>query len=718
MGIGDETPKASIAEGVLERNARVISSSIRLLGLACEPGGLLTRYGSRLVDPGQILSALSDQGLKARPICCASEELILLPSPTLAVLEGGQLIALVHGDDRSQLCTIDDKGRRVPVGEDFQSAWTGEVILIQVAQTLGAKRRIGLSWLLKSAQQHRTIYRDILVGSFVIQFLGLAAPIISQVVIDKVLVHRSLATLDVLMIALCAVIAFEAGFNILRNYLLNHTAARADSEMGARLMAHFMDLPALYFLSHKAGDSVSRIREIESLRRLLTGPAIAIVIDSAFAIVFVVAMFMYSTTLGLIVLAGVPFYLAVTLLFRRPIKERMEEKTRFTADSQSFIQERISGIETVKSLSIENQCNRQWDDMNAQAAQASFRAANASSIATQLHQLVGRIVLAATLWVGAKLVINGSLTVGEMIAFNMLSARANAPIMRLVQIWHEFQQAAISLARLGDILNAPRETNGRRSGMAATVKGQIALKNVNFRYSVDGPQILNGISTQIPAGQVLGIVGPSGSGKSTLAKLLQRMYFPQGGQIAFDGADVGLFDPVALRRQVGVVLQDALLFSGSIRENIAAVDPTVDLRKVIAAASLAGAHEFITALPNGYDTQIHERGSNLSGGQRQRIALARALITNPRVLILDEATSALDVESEAAIQRNMTRITQGRTVIIIAHRLSALRHAQRILTVESGRIVEDGAPADLAKRSGYYSSMLRHQGNLTAEHAA
>jgi subfamily B ATP-binding cassette protein HlyB/CyaB len=356
---------------------------------------------------------------------------------------------------------------------------------------------------------------------------------------------------------------------------------------------------------------------------------------------------------------------------------------------------------------------RRWEEQLAAYVSASFRVLSLGNVASQMVQLVNKLATAGILYFGARLVIDGSLTVGELVAFNMLAGRVSAPVLRLAQIWQDFHQTRLSIARLGDILNSTPEPALQSAQTALPpVRGDIKFEHVTFRYQIDGPAILQDVSFQVPAGQVIGIVGPSGSGKSTLTKLIQRLYIPESGRISVDGIDLTVIDPAWLRRQIGVVLQENVLFNRSVRENIALADPAIPIERIIAAAELAGAHEFVLKLPKAYDTILDERGSSLSGGQRQRIAIARALVTNPRILILDEATSALDYESERIIQQNMAAIAKGRTVIIIAHRLSTVRRADRIMTIEDGRLVEDGSHDELIGNGGRYASLYRMQAGL------
>lgn len=597
---------------------------------------------------------------------------------------------------------------------DFESNWNGCVVLMTRRASLAdLARRFDITWFLQAMYKYRRLLSEVLIASFFLQLFALVTPLFFQVVTDKVLTHRGFTTLDVLVVGLITVSIFETVLGALRTYVFSHTTNRIDVELGARLFKHLIALPIAYFEARRAGDSVARVRELENIRNFLTSSALTLVIDLAFTFVFLAVMFYYSPLLSWIVVGSFPFYVAlsagVTPIFRR----RLERKFDRGAENQAFLVESVSAIQTLKAMAIEPQMQRRWEEQLAGYVGSSFDVLSLGNWASQFVQFISKVVTALTLYFGAHLVIGGQLTVGELIAFNMLAGRVAQPVLRLAQLWQDFHQARVSIARLGDILNATPEPAFDASRAALPqIRGDVTFEHIDFRYRIDGPLALHDVSLKVSAGQVIGIVGPSGSGKSTLTKLLQRLYVPEAGRVLIDGIDLTVTDVAWLRRQVGSVLQENVLFNRSIRENIALADPGMPMERVITAAELAGAHEFILGLPDGYNTMVGERGASLSGGQRQRIAIARALVTNPRILIFDEATSALDYESESIIQRNMRRISAGRTVFIIAHRLSAVRHADRIITIEAGRLVEDGTHDELINKAGRYATLHQMQAGL------
>jgi subfamily B ATP-binding cassette protein HlyB/CyaB len=592
----------------------------------------------------------------------------------------------------------------------FEARWSGEMLLFTSRASLaGELAKFDFSWFVPAVVKYRKLLGEVLLVSFVLQLFALVTPLFFQVVMDKVLVHKGFTTLDVIAVAFVTVVIFEVTLTTLRSYVFAHTTSRIDVELGAKLFRHLLNLPLAYFQARRVGDSVARVRELENIRSFLTGNAITLVLDLVFSVVFIAVMFVYSKWLTLIVLLSLPCYFIISLLFTPVLRARLNEKFNRSAENQSFLVETISGIDTVKAMAVEPQWTRKWDNQLAAYVSAGFKTATIGMFANGGITLISKFVTIATLYFGAKLVISGDLSVGQLIAFNMLSGQVTSPVMRLAQLWTDFQQTGISIQRLGDILNTRTELASSKTSLPP-IRGQIQLDQINFRYRPDAAEVIRNLSLGIAAGEVVGIVGRSGSGKSTLTKLVQRLYLPERGRVLIDGMDIALADASSLRRQIGVVLQENVLFNRSIRDNIALSDPAAPLPLVMQAAQLAGAHEFISELPEGYDTMVGEHGSSLSGGQRQRIAIARALITNPRILIFDEATSALDYESERIIQNNMKAICKGRTVIIIAHRLSAVRDANRIIVMDRGQIVEQGVHAELITRpKGLYAHLYNMQ---------
>jgi subfamily B ATP-binding cassette protein HlyB/CyaB len=578
---------------------------------------------------------------------------------------------------------------------------------------LDKAREFNIGWFVPSLVKYRALFGKVLLASFLIQLFGLVTPLFFQVVMDKVLLHKALTTLNVLAIGFICASVFEVALNMLRNYVFAHTATRVDVELGARLFSHLISLPLAWFQSRQAGYSVARVKELDTLRNFLTSAALTLVIDLSFAIIYFAVMWLYSPALTVVVLVSIPLYVVLSVVVTPILKGRLDRKFRHGAANQSFLVEAVSGAETVKCQALEPQMRKRWESMLAGYVTAGFRAQNLGQVAGQVASLIQKLSTAAIVWLGARQVMEGDLTVGQLVAFNMIAGRISGPILKLTQLWQDFQQAGISLKRLGDILNAPAERGAGPSLRShPKVKGAFSFEGVSFRYRPDAQPAVADFTLEVAPGEVVGLVGASGSGKSTLAKLIQKMYRPDSGRILLDGADLALADPGWARRSIGAVSQESVLFSGSVRDNIDIRDMTLSMDQVVTAAMTAGAHEFITGLPEGYDTQVGERGGNISGGQRQRLAIARALAYDPRVLVLDEATSALDYESERAILGNMKAICQGRTVFIIAHRLSAVIGADRVCVLDKGRIVECGPPRELANGEGAFAKMLRAQGQF------
>ncbi|AUH53576.1 type I secretion system permease/ATPase [Chromobacterium sp. ATCC 53434] len=684
----------------------------RFHGIAVDAGQLqhAAALGGLAFDSDALVLSARSIGLKARVVPLRTERLSLAPLPVLALDRGGMHFVIARCDGKTALVLEANKDAPSVLSlEEVAERSSGRMMLFASRASLaGELARFDFSWFIPAIIKYRRLLLEVLAISLVLQIFGLVSPLMFQVVMDKVLVNHTYNTLVAVGMALFIGSTFEVLLTGLRNYIFSHTTNRIDVELGARLFRHLVALPLAYFAPRRVGDTVARVRELENIRNFLTGQALTAVIDLLFSFVFLAVMCIYSVWLTLIVAMSLPVYAGISALLVPTLRQRLNEKFARGADNQSFLVEAVSGIETVKSMAVEPYFVQKWQSQLAAYVAASFRVTQLGNVGQQLIQYVGKLVTLATLMLGAKLVMDGRLTVGELIAFNMMSQRVAAPVLRLAQLWQDFQQIGISMNRLGDILNARSELPSSRQALPQ-LEGNIRFEDIRFRYRPDGPAILDGISLDIRAGQVIGIVGRSGSGKSTLTKLLQRLYLPEQGTVRIDGIDLLLADPSWLRRQVGVVLQENLLFNRSIRENIALTDPGAPFETVMQAAKLAGAHDFICELPQAYDTAVEEHGGNLSGGQRQRLAIARALLTNPRILIFDEATSALDFETERIIQNNMRAICASRTVIIIAHRLTAVRHADQIVAMDKGRIVERGLHDELLARGGYYAHLVSLQ---------
>lgn len=696
-------------------------------GIAADAAKIQHELGDGPLSVERILLAAQSLGMKAELASQSAERLDRAPLPAIARDRDGRFFILVkfeqageypseaidgRSSSQSSQVQIQRPGepRQAMSMSDFSAMWSGELIFVTSrANFANEVSRFDFTWFIPAVIKYRGLLGEVLLISLILQIIGLATPLFFQVVMDKVLVNHAMKTLNVIALGLVLAILFESVLTGIRTYVFASTSSKIDVELGAKLFKHLLNLPTAYFQERRVGDSVARIRELENIRSFLTGNSITLVMDLLFSVVFLVVMLWYSAWLTLIVVVSIPFYVAISMVFMPIIRARLNEKFNRGAENQSFLVETISGIDTVKAMAVEPRWLQKWEQQLASYVVSGLSVTNANLVATGSIALVSKLVTATLMWFGASLVVDGQMSVGELVAFNMLSSQISSPILRLAQLWNDFQQIGISMSRLGDILNARPEVAGQKTRLQR-ISGEIEFDQVSFRYRQDMPDVLRSVSVKIAPGEVIGIVGRSGSGKSTLAKLVQRLYVPNLGRVLIDGQDISIIDTASLRHQIGVVLQENNLFNCSVRDNIALTNPALPMEMVLAAAKLAGAHEFICELPEGYDTRVGEHGAGLSGGQRQRIAIARALICNPRILIFDEATSALDYESERIIQENMRQICIGRTVIVIAHRLSAVRDANRIIVVEHGQISEQGSHAQLLENpNGIYFHLYQLQ---------
>jgi len=598
---------------------------------------------------------------------------------------------------------------QLPLAE-LESDWSGQVLRLT-----GAALRFDLKWFVPAFAQHRRLLGEVLLFSFLLQVLALLPALAMQVVMDKVLVHNALATLDMIVLGLVVAALSEVVLRGLREYMLSHTAMRIDARLGGDLVRHLLGLPLAYFRSRQAGSIVARVRESDTVREFLTGAAMGLCVDVVFTLVLLAVMALLSPLLTGLLLASLPLYALLAWRATPGLQTRIETMFQNGARSASLLAESLGAVETIKGLAVEPRLRGRWEETTRDQVASGFAVQTRQVLINQSVQWIQKLVAVLILWVGAHEVMQLRLSVGQLIAFNMLAGQASQPLSRLVELWQQFVQTRVALDRLGDMLNLPVEQEGGQVRLPGRPRGEIELRDVAFAYRTDRPPVLDGLSLTVRAGETLGIVGPSGSGKSTLTKLVQKLYLPQGGALFIDGQPLATLDAGALRERIGVVLQENFLFHRSVRENIALREPGTPLEAVMAAARLAGAHDFILKLPMGYDTVLAEGGSSLSGGQRQRLAIARALLSDPSILIFDEATSALDEESQELLRENMPRIAQGRTVITVAHRLSTVAGCDRIIVLDRGRVAESGSHAALLAQGGSYARLWKLQQDFSPE---
>ena len=623
-------------------------------------------------------------GLKAKPVALKVAQLQTTPLPAIVSIENRYCVLVEVGTNEVALhCPIKQETLTYSL-DAFSAVWDGRVLLVVQAQLASETTRFGFSWFFPALKKHLGQIRKVLLLSVFVQAIALFIPLLFENIIDKVLVSRSLSSLEVLGLALLALAVFEPLFGYMRSWLFSNLACRLNSELSARLFSHLLSLPLSFFDQRQTGQITARVKEMEQIRQFLSGSALTMVLDLAFVLVFMAVLFCYAPVLTWIVLASLVLYFLYWLAIGPHLRRRVTREYEEAANNTAFLTESITGIETLKTNALEKGFEKQWQASLAAQLKAGFKARVASIWAQQGIGLIQKLTSALTLWWGVNLVMEAKLTPGELVAFNMLAGQVTQPILRLAQVWQDFQHTLISLRRVGEILSHPQEAGAQGLASTPEVKGEIVFNQVRFKYDEDSPEVLKNLNLTIKPGEFVGITGRSGCGKSTLTKLLQRLYSPTSGQVLIDGMDLAIADPLVLRQSMSVVLQESCLFSGSVEDNIRQGAPLATREEVKRAAVLCGADEFICELPQGYQSQVGEGGSLLSGGQRQRIALARALITNPSILILDEATSALDYESEAAIVSRLPEIVKGRTVISIAHRLQSLAGCHKLIRIENG----------------------------------
>ena len=671
------------------------------------------RAGS--VDVTTLVRAARELKLKARKYNGLKEaDLDRLVYPALIRLHSGRSVVITTIRE-GNIYVLDPAFSQQPVKVDRYKLlldWNGEAILFTRRFELDKKKsKFGFKWFIPVLSKYTPFLRNVLFLSFLLQVLGLASPFFVQNIIDKVLVHRAADALDILVLGMVICTFFQQFMTGLRTYLFANITSKMDVVLSSRLYKNITSLPISYFQKWQVGDVVSRIGELETLRGFMTGASLTIILDIVFAVFYFAVMFLYySRMLSLVVLVMIPMFVLLNLIVAPIFKRLINERFLIASENRSFLIETITGIHTVKASSVENNFIRRYEEMLARLVKASLDVVNLANIANSIGSFFFSIFNLVILWIGAYYVMEGDITVGELIAFQMIAGQLIGPVMRLINQWQDFQKVRVSMERLSDIMDEETEPafNPSRTTLPS-LRGEIAMEKLAFSYTEEGGKVLDNVNIRIPAGMKVGIVGRSGSGKSTLTKLIQRLYLPDTGRILIDGVDIAQVEPAWLRRQIGVVLQDSKLFSGSIEDNIRIAAPNATHEEIVNAAKLAGADEFISQFQHGYDSSVGERGSLLSGGQRQRIAIARALLSNPRILIFDEATSALDYESENIIMNNIEPISRGRTMLMIAHRLSTVRDCDAIIVIDKGRIIEAGTHDELMKRNGVYAKLHQAQ---------
>ena len=599
--------------------------------------------------------------------------------------------------------------KRIP---QFKEIWgeSGEVLLLQAPQ-VEQKEQFSFWWFVPALMEHKTVFFEVLLASFFVQLFGLANPLISQVIIDKVLGQRSIDTLDILGAFLLGVALFEGLLNGLRTFLFIDTSNRIDVKLSAEVIDHLLRLPQNYFDNRRVGDLVYKFSMMGQIREFMTSTALTVVLDAVFSVVYVAVMLSYSVQLTFVSLAVVPILGLMIVLINPLVLRLIKQRNMRFADSQSYLVEVVSGIQTVKAQNIELKSRWEWSSRYAKYITASFKTIITGTAAGTISAFLNQVGNLAQLWVGAYLVLGNEITLGQLIAFRIISGNVTGSLLRFVSVWQSFQEVSMSIDMLKDVVDTPTETSeeDRSNIPLPAIQGQVTYEEVSFRFLESGPLQLANVNLDFPAGSFVGIVGGSGSGKSTAMKMLQRLYPPLSGRIFIDGYDIAKVELYSLRSQLGVVLQDTLLFNCSVQENIALSNPDASTDEIVRAAKLAVAHDFIMSLPAGYNTVVGERGASLSGGQRQRLAIARTILQNPKLLILDEATSALDYHSERQVCNNLAEAFAGRTVFFITHRLTTIQNADIIIMMDQGSVVERGTHKELMALKGRYYCLFQQQ---------
>ncbi|MFS2005437.1 peptidase domain-containing ABC transporter [Duganella sp. CT11-25] len=692
-------------------------------GLQINPEHLIDENALRAEEPstGALLRIASDIGLKAKADQLTWSRLMAQGGvfPLMARLVNGNMVIVVgvkpgENGAEDQVAVLNPVNANASVTlvarSDFEKHWQGDVLFIKRQHKLtDPNQPFGLRWFIPEILKQKAAFRDIFIAAIAMQMLALASPIFFQLVIDKVLTHQSVTTLQVLAVGIVLALLFDATFGFLRQTLTLAVGNKIDMTLTRRVFAHLLSLPIDFFETTSAGVVTRHMQQLEKIRNFLTGRLFVTALDLIALLVFLPVLFSYSFKLACIVLLFAALIGGVVLAMVPTFQRRLNALYSAEGQRQGMLVEVIHGMRTVKALAIEPSQRRVWDQRSAEAITMHFRVGQISIAGNAITDFLGKLLPVMLIIIGAADVFDSTLSVGALIAFQMLSGRVTQPLISIVGLVNEYQETALSVKMLGEVMNRASEGRAGANGLRPVLEGEIKFDAVTFRYPGAQAMALNKASFTIEQGTVVGIVGRSGSGKTTLTKLIQGLYPVQEGIVRFDGIDAREIELSHLRRQIGVVLQENFLFRGTVRENLSVTKPDATFEELVAAAAAAGADEFIERLPQGYDTVLEENASNLSGGQKQRLSIARTLVARPRILILDEAASALDPESEAIFISNLSKIAVGRTVVMISHRLSTLVNADKIMVMQQGTLVDAGRHEELLTRSETYQHLWNQQ---------
>jgi len=682
--------------------------------------GILHKYAIQdtEVEIPLLLRIAKEHGFRAKEVTLSWKKIFKLGNifPAIAKLKNGKSVIFsgIQAGDDPKVAFLDPldlkSGFKLLSREQLAEVWDGTTIFIKRNYKLSdVNQPFSLRWFLPEILREKGLFRDVATSSMIINILALGSPIFFQLVIDKVLVHKGFSTLHALTIGMMILLLFDAAFNYIKRTILLYATNKIDMRLTRRTFSHLLYLPIDFFDTNSSGVLLKHMQQTEKIRGFLTGRLLFTLLDLSVLIVVFPIIFMYSVTLSFIVIATA-LLIATILAFAIPIfKKRLQDLYTADGERQATLVEAIHGMPTIKALALEPLQARNWDNQSARAISMQFRVGKLSASIQTITDFIQKTMSIVLLWVGVSFVFDNTLTVGALIAFNMLSQRVSSPLVSFVSLLNQYQEVGLSIEMLGNIMNRPTERPLAARGLTPPLHGRIDFEHVSFRYPQGTTYALHDINLSIPAGASVGVVGRSGSGKSTLARLVQGLYPPQDGNIKIDGLDVREIDLPHLRRSTGVVLQENFLFRGTVRQNISYTKPSATFEEIVMAARLAGADEFIQNLPQGYDTPITENGANLSGGQRQRLSIARSLLLNPRIMILDEATSALDAESESIIQNNLKSISKGRTMLIISHRLSMIAGCDGIVVLDRGKIIGIGKHHELLQSCKLYRELWEMQ---------